>query len=327
MRVWEIRNCILGLHDVMPDRPSAGETVIQVSHVGICGSDIPKLLNPAGFDIPDSWRPGHEIVGTDWSGRVVAVDPLVPCCRCEPCMRGDSHLCPGLRRLGWELPGGLAQQVVVPIAGVHPLPAGIDPLHATLADPAAVAVHGLRCSPVSPPGNLAVIGAGTVGLLTALFAHDEGWTVTVIHRESPRPSDGLAKSIPATFCTPRTLGEHCAFGVVVDAATGASSAPLDLALRVVDDGGTVMVQNAYHPEVRLRTPLREVFRRSVCLIGSFSHCRRPPGDFTLALDLIGRHSESAAHLASNVGMLDGLPNALSGYALRSGRSVLVVPAS
>jgi threonine dehydrogenase-like Zn-dependent dehydrogenase len=199
MRAWEIRNGVLGMHDVESTYPRGGEIVVRVSHIGICGSDVPKLLRPNGFALPESWRSGHEIVGMDPAGSIVAVDPLVPCGTCLRCVTGDTHLCAALRRVGWDLSGGLAEQVIVPAENAHPVPDGIDPLHAVIADPAAVAVHGLRCNPVGLPGRLAVIGAGTVGLLTALYASGRGWQVTVIHRDGRTPRKAMTRAVPAEF--------------------------------------------------------------------------------------------------------------------------------
>ncbi len=327
MKAWEVRHGDLGLYDVESTYLRESETVVRVSHVGICGSDLTKLLNPNGFALPKPWRPGHEIVGTDPTGRAVAVDPLVPCGTCPHCVTGDTHLCVDLRRLGWDLPGGFAEQVIIPAGNAHPIPDGADPLHAALADPAAVAIHGLRCTPVTSPGRLAVIGAGTVGLLTALYAHQQGWKVTVVHRDGRAPNEAVANAVPAAFCSPATLPPHKTFGVVVEAASGADPAPLDLALRLVDDGGTVVVQNAYHPGVHLPTPLRDLFCRSIRLIGSFSHCRQRPSDFTLALDLLHGHAAQVAHLVAEADELADLPAVLGRSLRRSVRQVLAVRTS
>ncbi|RAY12942.1 hypothetical protein DPM19_23325 [Actinomadura craniellae] len=328
MKAWEIRASELSLREVEPVPPAEGETMVRVSHTGLCGSDLPKLVHPSGFALPEPWRPGHEIVGTDRTGRAVVVDPLVPCGTCPRCAQGNTHLCSGLRRLGWDLPGGLAEQVVVPTTNTHPLPDGLDRLHAVLTDPAAVAVHGLRCNPIGAPGRLAVIGAGTIGLLTALYAHRQGWEVTIVHRDGRAPRPVVADAVPAAFRSPTTLRTDETFGVVVDAATGADPAPLDLALRIVDDGGTIVVQNAYHPGVRLPTPLRDVFRRSIQVTGSFSHCRRAhPDDFTLALNLLRDHTSQMANLVTEAGRLTDLPTVLCGRSAHSIRQALAAPTS
>jgi threonine dehydrogenase-like Zn-dependent dehydrogenase len=328
MKAWEIRVGELGLHEVESVHPREGETLVRISHTGVCGSDLPKLARPNGFALPEPWQPGHEIVGTDHAGRAVAVDPLLPCGNCPRCTQGDTHLCSGLRRLGWDLPGGLAEHVVVPATNAHPLPDDLDRLHAVLADPTAVAIHGLRCNPIRPPGRLAVVGAGTVGLLTALYAHQQGWEVTVVHRDQRSPDATVANAVPAAFRSPATVHIDESFDVVVDAATGANPAPLDLALRLVDDGGTVVVQNAYHPGVHLPMPLRDLFRRSIRVIGSFSYCRRQqPDDFTVALDLLRGHASPVANLVAEAGQLADLPAVLDGRSTRSVRQVLTVPTS
>lgn len=324
MRAWEVRGDRLGLHEVEPALSREGETYVRVSHVGICGSDVPKLLHPNKFALPEPWRPGHEIVGVDPEARPVAVDPLVPCGTCRRCAVGNTHLCASLRRIGWDLPGGPAEGIAVPATNAHPLPNNVDPLHAVLADPTAVAIHGLRCNSIITPGTLAVVGAGTVGLLTALYGHWQGWDATVIHREDRPPPDSVAEAIPARFRSPSALTLQPTFDVVVDAAIGADAAPLDFALRIVNDGGTIIVQNAYHPGVRLPTDLRDIFRRSIRLIGSFSYCRRRPDDFTLALDLLSCHAEQVARLVATAGELAELPALLDSQRMPSVRQVVSV---
>lgn len=309
MDAWEVRDGLLELNDVEHPRRRPGEELITVTHAGLCGSDIPKLIDPGSFALPNCWRPGHEIVGVGPAGGPVAVDPLVPCGACRRCEAGEVHLCPDLRRIGWDLPGGLARQVVAPAGNVHPLPAELDPITAVLADPATVAVHGLRCNLATAPGRLAVIGAGTVGLLTALHASDTGWDVTVVHREGrvPKPTmTGIAAVHSPSSVRPRT------FDVVVDAATGQDATPLELGIHLVRDGGTVVVQNAYYPNIITSTPLRDIFRRSVQLIGSFSHCRRRPStDFTIALTLLRQHHAQVQQMVTGAGSLVDLRTVLT----------------
>lgn len=323
MKAWEVRTGALGLREVSLAAPRGSQTIVHVGHAGICGSDLPKLLSPRSFSLPDPWRPGHEITGTDPAGRIVAIDPLLPCATCVSCVTGDTHLCASLRRIGWDMPGGLAEQVTVPAANIHPVPEGVDPAIAVLADPAAVAIHGLRCNQALPPGRLAVIGAGVVGLLTALYADRQGWAVTVTHRHGRPPHPAVADAFPAAFRS-ASMQQGGAFDLVVDSATGASAAPLKLALRLVRDGGTIIAQNAYHPGVQMPVPLRDLFRRSVRLAGSFSHCRRDPGDYLLALQLLRAHTAAASHLIIDAGELAALPDAIRRRPDHPGRRVLTV---
>lgn len=326
MKAWEVRQGQLDLHDVQPPQARTGQAIVRINYAGICGSDMPKLLRPTEFALPEPWRPGHEIVGIDANGRAVAVDPLIPCGRCSSCTLGDIHLCPALRRLGWDVPGGFAEHVTVPEANLRPLPPGIDPLYAVLADPAAVAIHGLRCNcSVTASTQLAVIGAGVVGLLTALYATQHGIKVTVVHRDGRPPSRAVADAVPADFRAASSLGNADRFAVVLDAATGEAADPLALGLRIVSDGGTVIVQNAYHPGVILRTPLREIFRRSVRLIGSFSYCRKQTqDDFGEALALLQEHSKRLHGLVAEPTALADLRRHLAEGSKIAARRVLSV---
>lgn len=322
MKAWEVRRGELQLHDVSPPVPQPGDTVVQVVHAGICGSDVPKLIRPEEFSLPEPWRPGHEVVGEGTSGSLIAVNPLVPCGRCVRCTAGTIHLCPKLRRIGWDLPGGFAHELLVPNSNVYPVPHGLSARHAVLADPAAVAIHGLRCNPIGDPSRLAIIGAGAIGLLTAIYARLHGWATTIVHRNGRAPSSTIAQNIPAEFQPLSALSSLAEFDVVVDAANGSSPEPLELALRLVRDGGTVVVQNAYHPGVELQTTLRDLFRRSISLIGSFSHCRTENDDFALALDLLRMNDGRVANLVGDSGTLAALGTTLGDRSHHSVRAVL-----
>jgi len=172
---------------------------------------------------------------------------------------------------------------------------------------------------------LAVVGAGTIGLLAALYARETGWTVTVVHRDGRPPHPDVTRTVPAEFRSPSTLPDDEAFDAVVDAATGDKAAPLELALCLVRDGGTVVVQNAYCPGVTLRSPLRDLFRRSIRLIGSFSYCRRErPDDFGSALAFLMGHPQQASHLVTDADGLTDLRAILADRSQWLARRVLVV---
>jgi threonine dehydrogenase-like Zn-dependent dehydrogenase len=318
MKAWEVSDNRLILDNVEPPVASEGESILDVAFAGVCGSDLPKLLAPSTFDLPTRWRPGHEIVGVDPAGTVVAVDPLIPCDACVHCNNGDTHLCGALARIGWDRPGGFAHQVLVPNGNIHPT-GDIPALVAVLADPMAVAVHGLRCSGLGHAKSIAVIGAGAIGLLTAVYARSLGKDVTLIARRSPRPQlDGVRLTTVDDV-------DRRAFDVVVDAASGASAEPLALALDLVRDGGTVLVQNAYHPSVSFPGSPRDMFRRSLRLVGSFSFCRRDGHDFIIGIDVLRQTPDVSAMLEVS-GPLDELSQLLkTNQRPRTLRHVLAIP--
>jgi threonine dehydrogenase-like Zn-dependent dehydrogenase len=102
------------------------------------------------------------------------------------------------------------------------------------------------------------------------------------------------------------------FDVVVDAAGGRDDASLNTALNLVRDGGTVVVQTAYDPGVRLNRDLRPTFRRSLTIAGAFSYCHRSGrGDFAMALDILAGRPGWADPLTGARFALGDLPEALA----------------
>ncbi|MCX4675582.1 alcohol dehydrogenase catalytic domain-containing protein [Streptomyces sp. NBC_01433] len=311
VRAWTMRGGSLHLATAPGLDATDDTTLIHVRYAGVCGSDIPKLSSSWRGPVPSPWFPGHEIVGTiartvDW----VCVDPLIGCRSCPACADGHVHLCQGLRRVGWDLPGGLAEAVRVPSASVVRLPALGDPAHGVLADAMAVAVHGVRCGLPTRPGRLGVIGTGAVAVCTAICAVRAGWEVHVAARSAVR-RDQLHQALSdVPVAVHQRPLPPC--DAVVDAASGQDDAPLRQALSRVRDGGTVVVQNAYAPRVVLSLPLRDLFRRSITVRGSYSYCRADGrDDFRDALTLLTGGGAWADLLTKDRYPLLDLPRALS----------------
>ena len=268
---WEVRDRTLRLTPVLAADIAGATSVVRVRYAGLCGSDVAKLAPDWPGLLPEPWRPGHEIVGVEANtGRWVAIDPLVPCGICDRCSTGVIQLCPGLRRVGWDLPGGLADVIAVPSANLVPLPGLADPAHAVLADPMAVALHGVRCGLGAPVGRLGIIGSGVLAVCTAASALAAGWRVHLAVRDRQRAAALRRVLDAAVVATPEDLPTCDA---VVDAASGNTDRSMRQALAAVRDGGTVLAQTAYRPDVALSTPLRDVFCRSITVRGSFSYCR------------------------------------------------------
>ncbi len=308
---WAVSNGVLcQLPAPTSPSPMVDSTIIATRYAGLCGSDVAKLASPWRGPLPEPWYIGHEIVGIDTdTGAWVAIDALVSCRSCDDCKRGNVHLCPQLRRIGWDLPGGLADHVRVPRGSVIPLPQLHDPAYGVLADPMAVALHGVRCGLSAPLGRLGVIGGGVVAACTAICATRVGWDVHMIVREPSRLYQ-LRRVLDPRIAL--HSAELPACDVVVDAASGHSEAPIRRALKAVRDGGTILVQNAYAPSVVLSVPLRDVFRRSITLRGSFSYCRAAGhDDFRDAIDLVAEGGDWAALMTRDRFPLSELPQGLA----------------
>lgn len=334
MKAWEVRDGTLAWSQAAIPEPRPGQKLVKVAFSGVCGSDLVKLIKSPVPTPGHAWRPGHEIVGWDLSTPLkplVVIDPLVPCGACPHCAIGEIHLCSAIRRLGWDLPGGFAEFVAAPGSNVLPLPDGADPAQAVLADALAVAIHGVRCGLTHHRSrSLAIIGSGQLAICSAAYAVSQGWSVTVVVRNADKVA-AVANEIDASFASLRQAQKN-GFDAVIDAASGQDDRPLDTALSLVRDGGTVLVQNAYHPGVRLRHDLRDVFRRSITITGSFSYCRRHGvGDLSDALHILAQRPAWADPLVRCRFPLRSLPAALAAAttraAIRPIKAVLVTDAA
>jgi (R,R)-butanediol dehydrogenase/meso-butanediol dehydrogenase/diacetyl reductase len=160
-----------------------GEALIKVEACGFCGSD----LNIVAGTHPRAQAPltiGHELSGliveladsssTFSVGDRVTPYPLISCGFCNACTSGNAHVCRELRLFGFDVDGGMAEFVKLPVASLMKLPADMPPRLGALIEPLAVAVHGLNRVGTADVGVAAVLGAGPIGLLTALVAKQRG---------------------------------------------------------------------------------------------------------------------------------------------------------
>lgn len=180
--VWTEKQVVEMQEREIPDY--TGKILIKVAYAGICGSDVSVYLGKH----PRAKTPlvmGHEFTGTVAAigqgvetslqvGDPVVVNPLYYCGRCRACLGGNSHVCNSLRLYGTDSDGGMAEYVAVPEGNVMKLPETLPLRVATLIEPVAVVIHGLRMIRKPFYGSAAVMGLGPMGLLTALMLKEAG---------------------------------------------------------------------------------------------------------------------------------------------------------
>lgn len=152
-----------------------GYVKARTLYVGLCGSDRPRGLFGEVPFFPSTI--GHEFssviteigegVTSVKVGDVVAVVPLMVCHKCAPCRTAHYGQCLNKKFLGLRVPdvGGFAEYNVLPEANVIKVPEGLSPIHAAMIEPVSVALHGIFRSGFQPGHDVAVVGAGTIGLL------------------------------------------------------------------------------------------------------------------------------------------------------------------
>ncbi len=171
----------------MPPDPAAGEVLVKLRAVGICGSDmhwykeggIGTML--AAYPQVLGHEPAGEIVAVGKGvegvhvGQRVAVEPAIVCGQCEFCMSGHHNNCVTSIFVGSPgMPGLLREFAVMPERNVVAIPDGMSFVTATVIEPLSVILHILEMTDIHVGETVAVMGAGPIGLLTASVARVAG---------------------------------------------------------------------------------------------------------------------------------------------------------
>jgi 2-desacetyl-2-hydroxyethyl bacteriochlorophyllide A dehydrogenase len=168
--------------------PAAGEALLQVRRVGICGTDLHIFQGHLDHRVPRGGVIGHETLadvveapaGSGFqAGDRVVVEPLLVCGACRACRMGASYLCRSLRVLGVDAPGGMQETWAVPATRLLRVPASLSDDEAALVEPLAVATHDIRRAAVKPGDRVLVLGGGPIGALIAMVAREGGAEVAV----------------------------------------------------------------------------------------------------------------------------------------------------
>ena len=228
----------------------AGQVVVDVERVGICGTDMELYTGEMGYlRTGAAWyplRPGHEwcgvvsAVGADvdagWVGHRVTGDTMLGCGRCDRCRGGRHHVCANRSEIGIRsgFPGALAERIAVPATALHRLPDTVDATLGALVEPGGNALRCVRAADLAPGERLLVLGTGTIGLLVALFARADGVQVHLLGKDEL----GLARTLGFAGAWTRESLPSLSWDAVVDASTGAALPAL--ALDLVEPGRRIV---------------------------------------------------------------------------------------
>ncbi len=222
------------VQDVPEPVPAPGEVVVDVQRAGICGTDVEfftgemAYLHSGHAEYPI--RIGHEWMGTvagvgpgvdaSWMGERVTGDTMLGCGHCRRCAQGLQHVCEQRFELGIRggRPGALAEKVAVPVTSLHRLPDTVDDAMGALVEPGGNAYRSVQGADLRPGDRCLVLGPGTIGLMSAMFARAAGAEVHVLGRSER--SLGFAKQLGFSAWTEDELPD-----LVWDAVIEASNAP------------------------------------------------------------------------------------------------------
>lgn len=243
-----------GVEVVDVPEPEGEGVVMDVAVASICGTDL-HFLRDTG---------ARHVLGHEFAGRVdgvpYAVEPTVFCRRCEQCRAGHTQRCTGGRvNIGVTADGGLAERVLLPDYAPVALPDGLALEDASLVEPASVSWHGVRRAELVPGESVAVVGAGSIGLLAVAALQHLGHEVAV---EARHPHQRAAAE---RLGAGATTGEH---DVVIDAV--GSEAALARCGELVRPGGRVVLLGVSTGTVPV--PAVTTLVKEITWVGSIGRC-------------------------------------------------------
>jgi L-iditol 2-dehydrogenase len=314
----------LRLERAEPTEPRPGEARLRPLAIGVCGSDLHVLAGHHPF-VSYPVFPGHEIaaevtaVGDDadagWIGRRVALEPSLACGTCRPCRSGRYNICENLRVMGFQAPGGMADAFVAPLDRLHRLPDALSDTAGALVEPVAVATHAARLAREGvgtlDGRDVAVIGAGTIGILCAQVARAAGAEVTVADLDDARRD--LARDLG--FRAREVLdggSSDLAFECV--GAEGALRGAIDASRK----GATVLVVGVYGSHPKIQAALIQDWE--LRLQGSLMYTAE---DYEEAIRLLSEGSIDAERMITSEHPLDDVERAFE-IAAAGGASLKVV---
>lgn len=299
---------------------------MAVDSVGICGTDLHFFRG--SFPSPAGLIPGHEVGGVvdAWGddvadapepGTAVAVEPLTGCGSCGACGEGRANRCATRTLFGVSARGGLAGYMTVPADCVHPLPDGVEASAGSMAEPLAVCVRGVRLGGVGLGQRVAVVGAGSIGLLTVLAARAAGAREVLVTARHPHQRD-LAVQLGGTVVDRLPDGLDVVLETV--GGTGETLAPCVAASRA---GGTVVLLGVFEGNALL--PALDAATREIRIVGSNCYSRVDHDrDFVAGLGLLADHRDAVASLVTHRFALDQVNEAFGTAADKATGSIKVV---
>jgi len=164
---------LMELQDLVIPVIKPEEVLIKVTASGVCKTDF-HIFNGESPSKPPVVL-GHEYCGeivdvgkqvNSFSiGEKVAINPNIHCGYCEYCKAGKINLCENLVALGVTRNGGFEEYSAVPISQVYHLPGDVNFYQAAFAEPLSCCIHGLNLAEIELNDRVAIIGAGSIGLL------------------------------------------------------------------------------------------------------------------------------------------------------------------
>ena len=259
--------------------PGEGQVLVKIEASGICGSDMHAYRGHDPRRVPPLIL-GHEVAGSVASGgrkgERVVINPLMTCGMCAYCESGRTNLCTTRELIGMRVAGAYCEYVAISEQNLVPIPGSFDMVKASLAEPAACALHTLNRARMMSPRPLSelrtlVIGGGAIGMLSALLLTSYGCRHVTVAETNKLRRETVAHSTDCVVHDPSSDPEIPAdsFELVIDAVGGGVTR--SLGSRAVMPGGIFAHIGLMDSKEGL--DIRKVTLQEVSLIGIYTYTR------------------------------------------------------
>ncbi len=278
------------------------DVLLKVEMVGICGSDVHYYeTGEIGTEVVEyPFVIGHECAATVKAvgrgvkhvkaGDRVAVEPAVVCHNCDQCKAGRENTCRNLRFLGCpgQISGALCEYIVMPEACCFAISEKMTFAQAVLCEPLAIAVYAVRQASLQDDCDIAILGAGPIGLSCLVSARAEGARACYVTDKVEERVE-VARRAGATWAG-NPVGEDVVSRILGQEAGGLDAVfecagqqeTVDQAIELLKPGGRLMMVGIPRIE-RISFIIEKARRKEI----SFINVRRQNECAQAAIDLVG----------------------------------------
>jgi len=273
-------------------KPKPHNVIVKIHTVGICGSDVHYWAHGkcGPFEIKGPLVLGHETSGIIEAvgegvknlkpGDRVAIEPGVPCRRCDSCREGSYNLCADVEFLATPpYDGSLTQYIEHASDFCYKMPDHMSFEEGALLEPLSVAVHACKRANVQAGSHVLITGAGPIGLVVLLVARASGATKIAVMDVMPNRLE-VAKKMGADLVVLGTSADVAeqlkAFGSISQTFECSGAEPaITIAIRCTQQGGKI-VSIGRSAKATQNIPLFEAADKEIDIIGSFRYCNTYP---------------------------------------------------
>ena len=285
------------IKDIKEPKPDHNNVIVKVLKSGICGSDIHYW---------ESGEPKGLVMGHEFCGKVidpgsredlkvgdrVTALPISPCGKCEACKQGNIQFCTEAWKdavgLSLNNPGGLSSTISIRPDMVIKVPDNLSDEEVAMVEPTAVGLHAAHLGRIAVGDDVLVIGAGIIGLNSAMFAKKEGASyVAVTETNAKRGKNAVNLKVADEYydaldkdLVPKLMKKtHGGFDVVIECV--GNSGAVNSALTLVKPGGIVVLVGVATDAVPAYTVLAVL--KELVVQGAIGYTY---GEFASCIDLI-----------------------------------------